>query len=84
MEQYLNRLSEKHIYIPEPERQKRIVACIRQLCQMRDTKENKLQSLYAGGPFPGVEISWMEEIANQHRLHADQVEQLIRIVLDLD
>jgi len=84
MGQYLDRLSEKHIYIPEPARQVRIVACIRQLCKMRDTPENKLQSLYAGGAFPGVEISWMEAIANQHRLHPDQVDQLIRIVLDLD
>ena len=74
----------------ELERHKRIVACIRQLCKMRDTEGNELRSLYAGGEFSGIEgrdrraRSWMEGIADQHDLHPTQVDQLIRIVLDLD
>jgi len=70
--------------MPDPDR---VVRCIKQLCKMREDgtpENNKLLSLYSGGEFPGEEIGWMQEIADQHGLHRDQVDQLIRIVLNLD
>jgi len=70
----------------------RVVRCIKQLCNMREDgtpENNKLLSLYSARVpwrrnWPGEDIGWMQEIADQHGLHRDQVEQLIRIVLDLD